>query len=120
MIKITNGVEVFEVSKGAFESIYKNQGFNKVGEEIENEVETEIDEDFVDLEIDESGDEKEPEDKDENVNDDEAFCEALMEKPIGQWKKKEVKKFCKIMNIDISKTESPDEAKEIIKKFLDA
>ena len=28
MVKITNGVNVFEVTKGAFDGIYSRQGYN--------------------------------------------------------------------------------------------
>lgn len=100
MVKITNGVDVFEVSRGAFEGIYKNQGYVLAGE-------------IPPAEHDE------PLEDEQLTEDDAIFCDELLEKPIAQWKKNEIKKFCAIYEIDISKSKSSDEAKEIIKTYLD-
>ena len=35
MVKITNGVNVFEVTKGAFDGIYSRQGYRLVDEKAE-------------------------------------------------------------------------------------
>ena len=35
MVKITNGVNVFEVTKGAFDGIYSRQGYKLVDEKAE-------------------------------------------------------------------------------------
>ena len=101
MVKITNGINVFEVTKGAFDGIYSRQGYRKVEEQPAEDITPE--------------ENKAPE-KDET----EAFCEEILEKPIGQWNKDEVKKFAEIKGIDITGTKNANEAKERIKAFLDA
>src|SRR5574344_1872814 len=101
MVKITNGINVFEVTKGAFDGIYSRQGYRKVEEQPVEDVTPE--------------ENKVPE-KDET----EVFCEEILEKPIGQWNKDEVKKFAEIKSIDITGTKNANEAKERIKAFLDA
>ena len=84
MVKITNGVNVFEVTRGAFDGIYSRQGYT-----IEK-------------------------------TEDEIFVEEILEKPISQWDKDEVKRFAGIKEIDITGTRNVNEAKEIIKSFLEA
>lgn len=101
MVKITNGINVFEVTKGAFDGIYSRQGYRKVEEQPVEDVTPE--------------ENKVPE-KDET----EVFCEEILEKPIGQWNKDEVKKFAEIKGVDITGTKNATEAKERIKAFLDA
>ena len=93
MVKITNGIENFIVTKGSVE-IYKNQGLkffenkptvaNKTGK-IENDV----------------------------------FVNKRDEKPMGEWKSADVKKFAEIMGVDLKGTERLSEAKQRIKNFID-
>jgi len=103
MVKITNGIDLFEVSKGAFDGIYSHQGFSLATDEVV----------------------KKSEDND-NLNDepeksiDELFEDELLEKPISQWNKEEVKKFAEIKKIDLTGTKNANEAKELIKTFLDS
>ena len=102
MVKITNGVNVFEVTNGAFDEIYSRQGYTVMDEEVfSNEVsETEV------VSVHEK-------------SDDEVFVEEILEKPISQWSKDEVKRFAGIKGIDITDTKSANEAKDIIKSFID-
>lgn len=100
MVKITNGVNVFEVTKGAFDGIYSRQGYSLVGDE-----KAKTEQDVI---------EGEPEDEDI------AFCKEVIEKPIAQWNKNEVKRFAELKEIDISGTKSANEAKELIKNFIDS
>lgn len=93
MVKITNGVNVFEVTRGAFDGIYSRQGYKLVDEKAEA---------------------KAPE-----KSEDDIFVEEILEKPISQWNKEEVKRFAAIKEIDISGTKNANEAKEIIKSFID-
>ena len=96
MVKITNGVDVFEVTRGAFDGIYSRQGFKIVIDEaVKNSVNA-------------------PE-----KTEDEIFVEEILEKPISQWNKDEVKRFAAIKEINISGTKNANEAKEIIKSFID-
>ena len=100
MIKITNGVNVFEVTRGAFDGIYSRQGYAIVNEDnVSHDV--------------------------ENVNvpektEDEKFIDEIIEKPISQWSKEEVKRFAVLKKVDITGTKNVNEAKEIIKDFIEA
>ena len=99
MVKITNGVNVFEVTRGAFDGIYSRQGYRLVDENVEaNAPEAP------------AASEK---------SEDDIFVEEILEKPISQWNKEEVKRFAAIKEIDISGTKNANEAKEIIKSFID-
>ena len=98
MVKITNGVNVFEVTRGAFDGIYSRQGYKLVDEKAEA---------------------KAPEEPDAEKSKDDIFVEEILEKPISQWNKEEVKRFAAIKAIDISGTKNANEAKEIIKSFID-
>ena len=96
MVKITNGVNVFEVTKGAFDGIYSRQGYVRV-------------DDGTPTQEAHAGKDK---------TGDELFIEAVSEKPISQWSKDEVKRFASIKGVDIAGTKNVNEAKEIIKGFL--
>jgi len=98
MLKITNGVNVFEVTRGAFDGIYSRQGYRIMEEHKQEETEQP----------------KVPE-----KTEDELFVESVIEKPISQWNKDEVKRFAAIKEIDLSGTKNVGEAKEIIKTFLE-
>lgn len=101
MVRITNGFVEVEVTNGAYENIFKGMGYTIVGgaqkasEKLEDEGKV-------------------------NISDDEKFASELSEKPISEWSKNEVKRFAEIKGIDISKTRSVGEAKEIIKNFMNA
>lgn len=99
MVKITNGVNVFEVTRGAFDGIYSRQGYRLVDEKTE-----------VKAPEAPAAPEK---------SEDDIFVEEILEKPISQWNKEEVKRFAAIKEIDISGTKNANEAKEIIKSFID-
>lgn len=99
MVKITNGVNVFEVTRGAFDGIYSRQGYKLVGENKEAEALA------APAALEKS--------------EDDIFVEEILEKPISQWNKEEVKRFAAIKEIDISGTKNANEAKEIIKSFID-
>ena len=99
MVKITNGVNVFEVTRGAFDGIYSRQGYKLVDEKAEAKAHKTH-----------AAPEK---------SEDDIFVEEILEKPISQWNKEEVKHFAAIKEIDISGTKNANEAKEIIKSFID-
>lgn len=98
MVDITNKVDTYSVTKGAYEDIFKRQGFRLVKEEKENKKET----------VEET-----------KKTDEEAYIEELMEKPISQWNKEEVKTYASLKNIDISNTKNISEARNIIKQSID-
>lgn len=101
MVKITNGVNVFEVTDGAYKSIYRHQGYQVIN--------------------DGGGKAFVPEQSDEPTKTaDEIFIDELQEKPISQWNKDEVKRYAAIKDIDIKGTKSVNDAKEIIKVAMAA
>ena len=104
MIRVTNGIHVFEVTRGAFAEIYSRQGYY-IMPEYKNKYK------------DDDAAEKQ---KTEEKTEDDIFAEELLEKPISQWNKEEVKKFAAIKGINITGTKNPNQAKEIIKSFLEA
>ena len=109
MIKITNGTEIYEVTRGAFETVYKPMGFYEFdGKPVEH-----VD-DVVEDVVDDVVDEPEQEVEDEQSEED-AWCDELEKKPIGQWNKSEVKQYASIKGIDITGTKSINEAKDRIK-----
>lgn len=100
MVKITNGINIFEVTRGAFNGIYSRQGYTIIDEN------------------------KATSETDDNVNvpektEDEKFLDEIIKKPISQWNKDEVKRFAALKEIDITGTKNANEAKEIIKSFID-
>lgn len=101
MVKITNGVNVFEVTNGAYEGIYRHQGYQIIGDKKEQE---------------EFAPEGAPEDEEKTA--DEIFVEELEKKPISQWGKDEVKRYAAIKGIDLVGTKNVNEAKEVIKKAM--
>ena len=100
MVKITNGVNVFDVSHGGFDGIYSRQGYTIMNEKPVDKV-------------------KEYEAPVDNRTEDEVFLDEIQEKPISGWNKEEVKRFAALKEIDITGTKNVNEAKTIIKEFLD-
>ena len=109
MIKITNGSEVYQVTNGAYETVYKPMGFVPIDEAVVK------DDDVVDDEPEQSVSDEEWTDAESEVDEDTAWCEELKKKPIGQWNKTEVKRYAEIRGIDITGTKSINEAKDRIK-----
>lgn len=97
MVKISNGVHTFMVTKGAFNDVFKRQGFGIV-EDAEA---------MHAVEHDDAG----------MGADGEDFTE-LEEKPISQWSKAEVKRYAAAKGIDISGTANVNEAKDRIKAAI--
>ena len=135
MVDITNLVNTYSVTKGAYEDIFKTQGFKPVEEETAKEVEEPEEKENKPVEPkkrgrkpkaeDEDEADEEPkaededEDEDEDEADEEAYIEELMEKPISQWNKEEVKTYASLKNVDISNTKNIGEARNIIKQSID-
>lgn len=101
MVKITNGINVFEVTSGAYDGIYKYQGYQVIGDDGGND-------DFG-----ADGDNGK-----HNMSADEMFVGEVVKKPVSQWGKDEVKRYASIKGIDISGTRSVNEAKDIIKNAM--
>lgn len=102
MVVITNGINEFEVSRGAYESIFQKQGYS-----IIVDTETEAIEDNNDAEATKHA---------EHVDKD---AEALVEKPISQWTKNEVKNFIAKKGIDVSGITSFNEVKDRVRKYIE-
>lgn len=95
MIKITDGREVFEVTKGAFETVFKNQGWQIVNENvIEPVLEQKV------------------------LTEDEKFEIEVVEKPIASWSKEELKRFADLKSISLEGVHSTNEVREIIKNYI--
>lgn len=105
MVNITNGVNIFEVTDGAYEN-----NFKKLGYKIVNEKGSNIKDEQQEVEADNVVEEKAAEEK--------IKMSELVEKPLSNWTKDEVKKFAKANEIDITGTKGVDEAKERINDFL--
>lgn len=97
MVKITNGVNIFEVTRGAFDGIYSRQGYTILNEKVKDNSE-----DIVE------------------TTEDEKFLNEIIEKPISQWNKEETKRFAALKGIDITGTKNANEAKGIIKDYLES
>lgn len=102
MVIITNGINEFEVSRGAYESIFRKQGYS-----IVVDTETEVVENNKDAVAAEPA---------KQVDKD---AEALMEKPISQWTKNEVKSFIDKKKIDVSGITSFNEVKDRVRKYIE-
>lgn len=104
MLQITDGKSVFMVSSGAFETIYKRQGFRVLEAANGSKVvatQQDIADAIADADVEQS-----------QTNDD------LEEKPISQWSKAEVKAYAEQHGIDLTGTRNVNEAKEIIKAAM--
>lgn len=99
MVNITNGINSFAVSRGAFDGIFSHQGYSLVEEEPSAVIDGPA--------------------EDGKVDDTDAFLLEIIEKPISAWSKSELKKFCTIKGIDTSAAATFTDAKEIVKACLE-
>ena len=121
MVKCTNGIAVIEVTEGAFNTIFKDQGYRPIVDEEKTPVtlvETPDDEEVETPDEDNSEGESE-EQADTDVSGEKDEIDSLLEKPIGQWSNDEVKAFAEAKGIDITGTKNAKEAKGRIRKFLE-
>lgn len=96
MIKITNGFDEFVVTKGAYATIYKVQGYEVV---------------------DEASDENEDAREGKGMSEEEKFMSEIVEKPIGQWSKAELKRYAEIAGIKLE-GHTVDQVREAIKNSI--
>lgn len=98
MVTITNGKTTMGVTRGAYNSIYKSQGYREVeARKVDNGLGGAA-----------------------GVTDDDAFVASMRIKPIAQWNKADTKRFAALVGVDISGTANANEAKERIRVWLDA
>ena len=134
MVRITNGINTFEVTKGAFDGIFSRQGYHIVGCNDNYNEDYKSTSDVITDDGNKNGNEDVDgnnvsntvgnSDDNDNVNDDEKseddkYCEEILEKPIAQWSKEEIKKFAEIKEIDITGTKNAGEARDRIKAYLE-
>lgn len=117
MVKITNGDIVSTVPSSAFKNVYSKIGFTIVSDEDV------VEEQIVNVEPVESipepeGDIVEPADVEE-FDEDEAFLNDIIEKPISQWSAQEIKKYAVLNDIDLSSAKKTSDARNIVKKFME-
>lgn len=101
MITITNGIKICDVPNGAYESIYKHQGWYPVKGESKE---------FTKPSVEEEETQKPVEDVVES---------NLLEKPIGEWTKDEVATFVKEHDIDTVGATKLNQVKKIVKEWID-
>lgn len=101
MIKITNGVNEFLVPEGAYEHMFKQQGYTIVGDEQEVEAEVETEAEIEGFQSDEV----------------EAETDKLDEKPVSQWSKQELKFYCDKHEISLEGVARTEDVRERVLKF---
>lgn len=106
MVKITNGRDVFDVTTGAYETIFKQQGF------IPYKGDDNAANGFM------GGPAVAPAVEEDSMTADERFVQEISEKPISNWNKEEVRRFAHIKGVDLTGTKNVGEAKERIKPLL--
>ena len=112
MVKITDGISVFEVTKGAFDGIYSHQGFKLLDEVLESAATAVLNdgtEDDEDMNEDVAGD------SERNAYS----IDELENKPLNNWTKAEAKFYAKHYEIDLSEAKNFKEAKAIIAGYLE-
>lgn len=100
MVKCTNGLITCTVTEGAYDNYFKTLGYRVIKDDTVHNIiaEEDIDADVIDA-VD--------------------VFDELLEKPISQWSKTEVKEFANAKGIDISETRNVSQAKEIIKTYIE-
>lgn len=95
-IKSKDDKDVFQVTQGAYNTVFKNQGYSVVQKPKK------------------AGQHKSA---GKVPSDEDHFVDELMEKPISQWSKDEVKRFVDIKGIDTAGAKSVNEVKDLIKSM---
>lgn len=121
-VKITNGNAEFEVTKAAFKNAFEQQGFRIVDDTapvIHNRFE-----DKFDVNLDMEADLGKVEDSnpemvvEAELSEDDLFVQEMLEKPISEWTKGELKRVAKIKGIDLSNADSTSKARQIVSKAM--
>lgn len=120
MVKITNGSKIFEVSRGAYDSVYKGLGFHVVGTEpVEDKPLKEKTQVPPEDEDDDEEDDTPGENEGENEPGEGLDLDALLEKPLSQWEPDELKEFVRAKGIDTAGAKKVSQVRGIVKKYLD-
>lgn len=130
MIVITNGRDIVQVSKHAYDTIFKRMGFYKVGsvnsrksQENVTSVKSAASESIVEpeaqIDVAEETEETVVEDVvEEELSLEEVEVEKIMSKPISTWSADELKLVAKVKGIDTSSASTVKQARAIVKKAL--
>lgn len=107
MVKITNGINTYEVPRGAAR-VYEACGYHIVGDDVDDAAlmiaEAEAYDDGI---------------SDEEVEDaDNKFVEEVMEKPVSQWTSDEIKRFAVIKDINLAGVKNTKQARGAVIAFL--
>lgn len=110
MITITDGSTQYNVTRGAYETIYKGMGFYPVGQEPSVQSTGGVVADDPAVEAEEPGQadvedttEVDDTDKAEELaeSEEDKWCKAIRQKPITQWSKQDLKKYADINGISL-------------------
>lgn len=104
MIKIKKGDTVLQVTNGAYNSIYKRMGYVPVGERKHSPLP-------IKPELVQAVEEKEEEERE---------VDEVVDKPLAQWNKAEVKQYAEDHGIDLTGTKNVAQAKERVQAYMDA
>ena len=113
MVNITNGVNTFSVTKGAYEGIYKSQGYTVVHDYASEPIKSVSKNHTEDIKVTATDVSEIPTEVPETEE------VPLIEKPLSQWSKSEVKQFAAENDISLEGTKNVNEAKELIKEFIE-
>lgn len=108
MVRITNGINTYEVPRGAAR-VYEACGYHIVDDDVVEDAvlitaEAEAYDDGV---------------SDEEVEDaDEKFVEEVMEKPVSQWTNEEIKRFAAIKGVNLAGVKNTKQARGAVIAFL--
>lgn len=129
MVDITNGRASLTVTKGAFEGIYKHQGYILVRDYAgsttikpdvtEEDVAQSFVEDVASVEA-QLPETEIPYSDNQEPSAEPLKMEELLETPIGQWTKDQLKEFAEANNISLDGATSVKEVRGIIKDFIDS
>ena len=121
-VKITNGNAEFEVTKAAFKNAFEQQGFRIVDDTapvIHNRFEDKFDVNLdMEAEFNKVEDSKPVMIAEVELSEDDLFVQGMLEKPISEWTKGELKRVAKIKGIDLSNADSTSKARQIVSKAM--
>lgn len=121
-VKITNGNAEFEVTKAAFKNAFEQQGFRIVDDTvpvIHNRFEDKFDVNLdMETELNKAEDSKPEMVVEAELSEDDLFVQEMLEKPISEWTKGELKRVAKIKGIDLSNADSTSKARQIVSKAM--
>ena len=126
MVDITNGRVSLTVTRGAFEGIYKHQGYTLVYDYAgsttikQAKEETPSTNNYITEDESSAGDNLEQTEEAEESSEKSFEMAELLETPIGQWSKEQLKEFAEANDISIDGASTVREVRNIIKDFIDS